>query len=768
MPHSNNNSNSEKIQVSALPQSIDEGPSPFVQQDVSKKKLVMAKKNALGSVLLDLVIAQMGVQLEFFFKVKFYPPNPTQLLEDFSRHLLYLQLRKDVYSERLPVSFAAQASLGSLVAQAELGDYQPSENYAQLLSSVKIAQLTSEQEQFCNKVGDLHKLHRGLTRTEAELAYLNECKSLAMYGIHLFPAKDSKNKPIQIGISSVGISIFNDQMRVHRFSWAGIIKIEYRKNKFGIRLKPGELDQSQKKSTTVSYALIDYKHAKLVWRCGVEHHVFFRLVQPETKHKNSFLSFGSARFRYTGRTNIQSQMVSQLFETNAPTSASLSKSKSAEMLPQNHQKEPQTPLNYMDELTPQKQLAHVQPLATSTARSDKKVNSLLMSITDLPSTSSNILTSQQPENINLPLLFRHFDLQYSPIDNHVTLYNSGLYYEIDISRRLNSFGVSIAKGGRQRFQNKNNLFTRIWPYNEGKHSESKIISKFIHLTPHKHSSLLHHINCQEDLPYFPIIYFVAVRHSGFSKSPIKEKKVYKKLTKECFDVDNKKKNNNLFPSTYSTLPRGICFDPLRLEKVKELPTVALYSLCTFIVLKTRTSPLTKLKTKKVEPPPPPAQQKTTLETCHEEIIGPEQVTTEIDAEGNIIKRVVRTEQIRHTVQSHSVQSVPVDENGKFENSTTTTINNSLPFSNGHHLIDSNEETKGELVSSKVVTTGNRTVETLTYKTEKDGITKTRVEHRITIHSIEEIDHDSELSKAILEATSMNPELKVEKVEVSKK
>nr|CAD2166340.1 unnamed protein product [Meloidogyne enterolobii] len=171
---------------------------------------------------------------------------------------------------------------------------------------------------------------------------------------------------------------------------------------------------------------------------------------------------------------------------------------------------------------------------------------------------------------------------------------------------------------------------------------------------------------------------------------------------------------------------------------------------------------------KVEPPPPPAQQQTTLETCHEEIIGPEQVTTEIDAEGNIIKRVVRTEQIRHTVQSHSVQSVPVDENGKFENSTTTAVNNSLPFSNGHHLIGSNEEAKGELVSSKVVTTGNRTVETLTYKTEKDGVMETRVEHRITIHSNEEIDHDSELSKAILEATSMNPELKVEKVEVSKK
>uniref|UniRef100_A0A1I8C194 4_1_CTD domain-containing protein n=1 Tax=Meloidogyne hapla TaxID=6305 RepID=A0A1I8C194_MELHA len=578
-----------------------------------------------------------------------------------------------------------------------------------------------------------------------------------------------------------------------------------------------------------------------------------------------------------------------------------------------------------------------------------------MLISDLPSTSSNInnfppqqiSTSKQLENsnINLPLLFRHFDLQYSPIDNSVSLYSCGLY-EIDIPRHC--FGTKIAKGFSGRvsryFPQQNSIFTRIWPYNEQKHLENKIVSKLIHLTPHKHSSLLHHVIYQKDLPYFPIIYFVAVRHSGFSKIPIKEKKIYKNF-KECFD--NKMKKNDLFSSGYSSLPRGICFDPLRLEKVKELPTIALYSLCSyrarkwrdferrkrrrfftmifprlrfsaistskslpiihsssnrlsteqqslqqksnekledltqnlsinklsrdvefqqcpiedkiifqnsllnkredkqnnkqrkfmaFVVLKSQTS-LNKNKyeetkkdkkedkkdkkkknkekkaerskkiqnagissastssssssssdaeaeeihivsgegnnlqtsKQKVEPSPPPSQQQTTLETCHEEIIGPEKVTTEIDADGNIIKRVVRTEQIRHTVQSHSVQSVPVEEN---KNSTTNSIPVNLDnsqfhsISNGHHL--NNEETTGELVSSKVVTTGNRTVETLTYKTEKDGITETRVEHRITIHSNEEIDHDSELSKAILEATSMNPELKVEKVEVSKK
>jgi len=71
---------------------------------------------------------------------------------------------------------------------------------------------------------------------------------------------------------------------------------------------------------------------------------------------------------------------------------------------------------------------------------------------------------------------------------------------------------------------------------------------------------------------------------------------------------------------------------------------------------------------------------------------------------------------------------------------------------------------GELVSTKAVTTGNRTVETLTYKTEKDGVVETHVEHRITIHGGEEINHDAELNRAILEATQMNPEMTVEKVD----
>lgn len=53
-----------------------------------------------------------------------------------------------------------------------------------------------------------------------------------------------------------------------------------------------------------------------------------------------------------------------------------------------------------------------------------------------------------------------------------------------------------------------------------------------------------------------------------------------------------------------------------------------------------------------------------------------------------------------------------------------------------------------------------------YKTEKDGVVETRVEQKITIQSdSDSVDHDKALSDAIMEATAMNPDLKVEKIEI---
>ncbi|XP_062535544.1 protein 4.1 homolog isoform X4 [Armigeres subalbatus] len=89
----------------------------------------------------------------------------------------------------------------------------------------------------------------------------------------------------------------------------------------------------------------------------------------------------------------------------------------------------------------------------------------------------------------------------------------------------------------------------------------------------------------------------------------------------------------------------------------------------------------------------------------------------------------------------------------------------------HHrvLLDDSQEgvtAEGEIVSSQTVSSKTRTVETITYKTERDGVVETRVEQKITIQSDgDPIDHDKALAEAIQEATAMNPDMTVEKIEI---
>ncbi|XP_045460077.1 protein 4.1 homolog isoform X2 [Harmonia axyridis] len=80
--------------------------------------------------------------------------------------------------------------------------------------------------------------------------------------------------------------------------------------------------------------------------------------------------------------------------------------------------------------------------------------------------------------------------------------------------------------------------------------------------------------------------------------------------------------------------------------------------------------------------------------------------------------------------------------------------------------DGNYQATGEIISSQTISSKTRTVETITYKTERDGVVETRVEQKITIQSDgDPIDHDRALAEAIQEATAMNPDMTVEKIEI---
>ncbi|KAJ8673708.1 hypothetical protein QAD02_004970 [Eretmocerus hayati] len=108
--------------------------------------------------------------------------------------------------------------------------------------------------------------------------------------------------------------------------------------------------------------------------------------------------------------------------------------------------------------------------------------------------------------------------------------------------------------------------------------------------------------------------------------------------------------------------------------------------------------------------------------------------------------------------------------GEPENNVTTTTTVPLVATESRKVAVESEDgtysATGEIVSSQTISSKTRTVETITYKTERDGVVETRVEQKITIQSDgDPIDHDKALAEAIQQATAMNPDMTVEKIEI---
>ncbi|KAM9445289.1 band 4.1-like protein 1 isoform 1-T1 [Clarias gariepinus] len=252
---------------------------------------------------------------QFSFAVKFYPPDPSQLIEDITRYYLCLQLREDMLSGRLPCSFVTHALLGSYVVQAELGDFDPDEHGLDYISDFRFA--PNQTRELEERVMELHRTYRGMSPAEAEMNFLENAKKLSMYGVDLHHAKDSEGIDIMLGVCSSGLLIYRDRLRINRFAWPKILKISYKRSNFYIKIRPGEVEKKYEQfESTIGFKLPNHRASKRLWKVCIEHHTFFRLVSPEPPPKG-FLVIGS-KFRYSGRTQAQTRQASALIDRPAP------------------------------------------------------------------------------------------------------------------------------------------------------------------------------------------------------------------------------------------------------------------------------------------------------------------------------------------------------------------------------------------------------------------------------------------------------------------
>ncbi|XP_061045399.1 FERM, ARHGEF and pleckstrin domain-containing protein 2 isoform X4 [Eubalaena glacialis] len=245
--------------------------------------------------------------------VKFFPPDPGQLQEEYTRYLFALQLKRDLLEERLTCTDTTAALLASHLLQAEIGDYEEALDREHL----RAHEYLPGQERALERILELHREHVGQTPAESDFQVLEIARKLEMYGIRFHTASDREGAKINLAVSHMGVLVFqvtnvflNERLspefqsstKINTFNWSRLRKLSFKRKRFLIKLHPEVHGPYQ---DTLEFVLGSRDACKNFWKTCVEYHTFFRLSdQPKPRARAVLFSRGSS-FRYSGRTQKQ-------------------------------------------------------------------------------------------------------------------------------------------------------------------------------------------------------------------------------------------------------------------------------------------------------------------------------------------------------------------------------------------------------------------------------------------------------------------------------
>ncbi|XP_040285868.1 FERM, ARHGEF and pleckstrin domain-containing protein 2 [Bufo bufo] len=239
--------------------------------------------------------------------VKFFPPDPGQLQEEYTRYLFAMQIKRDLAEERLVCSDNTTALLVSLLLQSEVGDYDQNVDQEHLKNTEYL------QRQYCleERILECHRQHLGMSPADADFQILEISRRLELYGIRFHLASDREGAKINLSVSHMGVLVFQGNTKINTFNWSKIRKLSFKRRRFLIKLHPEVHGPYQ---DSLEFLLPSRDMCKRFWKICVEYHSFFRLQdQPKPKSKPVLLSRGSS-FRYSGRT--QKQLIEYVRDTS--------------------------------------------------------------------------------------------------------------------------------------------------------------------------------------------------------------------------------------------------------------------------------------------------------------------------------------------------------------------------------------------------------------------------------------------------------------------
>ncbi|XP_055799910.1 FERM, ARHGEF and pleckstrin domain-containing protein 2 isoform X3 [Salvelinus fontinalis] len=257
-----------------------------------------------------LVVKQVKRPMNTLFRlsVKFFPPDPGQLQEEYTRYLFSLQMKRDLLEGKLSCTENTASLLASHLLQSEIGDYDDVADR----DFLKLNKLLPNQERIQERIMELHHRHLGQTPADSDFQVLEIARKLEMYGVRFHPAADREGTKINLAVAHIGLQVFQGNTKINTFNWSKIRKLSFKRKRFLIKLYPEVHGPHQ---DTLEFQMVSRDQCKIFWKNCVEHHSFFRLLdQPQPKSKAILFSRGSS-FRYSGRT--QKQLVEYVKDTGS-------------------------------------------------------------------------------------------------------------------------------------------------------------------------------------------------------------------------------------------------------------------------------------------------------------------------------------------------------------------------------------------------------------------------------------------------------------------